>query len=510
MRSISTEAKVGVFVLAAMIILGYMSFRVGEYGFGIRKGYPVRVVFDNVAGLERDAAVQIAGVEVGRVESIALEDGRAVVTLRILPSVKLEKDVIASLKTHGILGDKYVDIKPGSGEYGYIPEDGEIDHVEATADMDKMLRELGNIANDVKAVTASLRQVMGGDEGEANLHAIVENTRDLTVNLNRVVEKSDESFSRLAESLTEASHEIQRTFVSLSEISDKINHGEGTIGQLVENRDVFDNLNRSVAALGDITERINRGEGTLGQLVENRELFDNLTSTVESLQKVTAQISSGEGTIGKLVYEDETVDNINRGLKSIDRSMEGINRYVSKTEQFRTYLAYRGEYLARTDKAKSYFTVRIQPREDMFYALGIVADPRGKRTVTERTDYSTGRTVRYEEYDKSGVLFDAQIGKRFRDIVLRGGIFESTGGVGVDYFAFKDALQFTFEAFDFDDERRTHLKAYADYRLFKNVYLTAGWDDFISKHGNSSPFFGLAIRFEDKDLKYMLSNIPLP
>jgi len=92
---ISSEAKVGLFVLVALIILGYMSFRVGEYGFGLKKGYPVNVVFDDATGLEKDASVQIAGVEVGRVESISLKDGKGLVTLRILPSVKLEEDTEA-------------------------------------------------------------------------------------------------------------------------------------------------------------------------------------------------------------------------------------------------------------------------------------------------------------------------------------------------------------------------------------------------------------------------------
>lgn len=459
----------------AIIILGYMSFRVGEYGFGLKKGYTVSATFESVSGLKRDAFVQIAGVEVGRVERIALKDGRAEVTMRIVPSVRLERDVTASLKTYGILGDKYVDIVPGTRDLGYIPEGGEIVYVETPADLDRLLRELGAIANDVMAVTASLRHVIGGDEGESNLRAIVESTRDLTVNLNRVVEKSDKSFTQLAESLTEASREIQKTFTVLS----------------------------------DISERINRGEGTLGQLVENRELFDNLTTAVASIQGITDQISTGEGTIGKLIYEDETVENINLGLKSIDRSMESITQYISKTEQFRTFVGYRGEYITRSDKAKSYFQVRIQPREDMFYVLGLVSDPRGRRTITDRS-VGGAPPVRTEEYDKSGLLFDAQIGKRFKDVVLRGGIFESTGGVAADYFSFNDRLKITFEAFDFDDERRTHLKAYADYELFRNVYLTAGWDDFISKHGDSSPFFGFSFRFEDRDLKYILSSVPTP
>jgi len=104
MSAISTEAKVGLFVLAGFIILGYMSMQIGKRGFGTKKGYNYDVLFDNAAGLNKEASVQIAGVEVGHVESIRLQDGKALATLRIFPEVKLEKDVRAAIKTHGVLG----------------------------------------------------------------------------------------------------------------------------------------------------------------------------------------------------------------------------------------------------------------------------------------------------------------------------------------------------------------------------------------------------------------------
>ena len=508
MGSISTEAKVGLFVLVALVILAYMSFHVGEYGFGLKKGYLVTVSFDNASGLERDASVQIAGVEVGRIEGIGLKNGRAHVTMRILPDVKLEKDVTASIKTHGILGDKYIELIPGAGEEGYIEEGGKVARVESQADLDKLMRELGSIANDVMAVTASLKQVLGGEEGQANLKAIVLNTKELSENLNRVVAQNDEKIDILVTNLNEASTSMQKTFASLSEIADKINRGRGTIGQLVDNREVFDNLNKTVSSLQEIAERVNRGEGTIGKLVSNDGLYDNLDRTLTSLGDITDRINAGEGTIGKLVNDEETVNNLNAGLKSIDKSMGGIERYISRAERLRTFLSYRGEYLIDKSNAKSYVNIRIQPREDVFYMLGAVSDPRGKRTVTDRT--VGGVTTRYEEYDKSGLLINAQIGKRFKDVTLRGGFFESTGGVGLDYFAFDDRLKCTFEAFDFDDDRNAHLKMYADYRLFKHVYLTAGWDDFINNEGNESPFVGLSIIFEDEDLKYLLSSVPMP
>ncbi|MCK9275406.1 MAG: MlaD family protein [Syntrophales bacterium] len=507
MRSISTEAKVGLFVLVALAVLAYMSFRVGEYGFGHKKGYLVTAAFDNVAGLEKDASVRIAGVEVGRIEEISLKNGRAQVTLRIHPDVELEKDVQASIKTHGILGDKYIEIAPGTEEVGYMRPGGEITRVEQQADLDRLLRELGSITSDIMAVTATLKDVVGGEEGQTNLKAIVSNTKELSENLNRVVTQNNEKINLLVTNLNRASGSMQKTFASLHEITDKINKGQGTIGQLVENREIFDNLNKTLASLNKITEKVSQGEGTIGKLVAKDDLFETLNRTAVSLQNITEKIDAGEGTIGKLVNDEETVESLNAGLKSIDRSMSGIERYISRADSFRTFFSYRGEYLMSESNAKSYVNVRIQPREDVFYVLGAVADPRGRRTVTERI--ADGQTVKFEEYDKGELLIDAQIGKRFRDIAMRGGFFESTGGVGVDYFALNDTLKITFEAFDFDKDRNAHLKFYADYRLFRHVSLTAGWDDFISSEGNESPFVGLSISFEDKDLKYLLSSIPI-
>ena len=229
--------------------------------------------------------------------------------------------------------------------------------------------------------------------------------------------------------------------------------------------------------------------------------MDKLNKTLASLEEVTEKINEGRGTIGKLVNDDETVRNLNEGLT-------GLNRYVNKAEQFRTFLSYRGEYLFEKSNAKSYLDLRIQPNEDKFYILGIVSDPRGKRTTR---DYITnGVTTRTEEWDRDGLLFNLQIGKRYRDLVLRGGLIESTGGFGIDYFALNDKLKFSFEAFDFSSDRRAHLKTGVEYRLLKHLYLTAGWDDFISDQDNRSFYGGFAIRFEDDDLKYLLTTTPIP
>ena len=492
MFSLSSEAKVGLFVLVAMIILGYMSIQVGKQTFGLRKGYVVEASFSNAAGLERDASVQIAGVEVGRVEAIRLKDGMAFVTMRIRPDVNLEKDVSVSMKTHGILGDKYVEITPGTKGEAYLADGEEITKVQRTADIDRLLNQIGAIADDIKSVTGSLSKVMGGEAGEATLGAILDNIRQLSHNLNAVVKNNEANISAMLENSRQLTANLNRI----------VTQNDEKIAKTLDNlKSASKEMEKTFAALSDVTESIKKGEGTLGQLVKDKAMADKLSNTMASLQDITEKINQGKGSIGRLINEEDTVNNLNE-------SLSGINRYVTKAEQFRTFLSYRGEYLFDKSEGKSYLDLKIQPKEDIFYVVGLVSDPRGRRTIRDTT--TGGVTTHTEEWDKQGLLFNVQIGKRWKDIVLKGGFFESTGGIGLEYLTFNDRLKLSFEAFDFSSDRRTHLKAAAEYRLFKHLYLTAGWDDFISDQGNRSPFAGLAIRFEDEDLKYLITSTPIP
>lgn len=471
MLSISTEAKVGIFVLVSLLILGYMSFRVGQAGFGLKKGYTVSAVFDNVTGLDKAGSVEMAGVPIGKVESIRLTDGKALVTMRINPDVKIRGDVTAAIKTHGVLGDKYIEITPAAtGEY--LESGGRIARTESQADLDKVLSQFSSVMDDIKKVSSSLGNTIGGDEGQDQIRSILANLRQITENLNRVVKRNDEKFDQLVDNLKSASKEMDRTFSQLADMATDVNQGKGTVGKLLKDKDLADNLNKTLASLQDITNKLNEGKGTLG----------------------------------KLINDEETVNNLNE-------SLTGINRYVNKAEQFRTFLSYRGEYLFRDGgNTKSYLDLRIQPRDDKFYILGAVYDPKGRRTVTDTTVTQNGvsTTTSTEQYERDKFLFNAQIGKRWRDLAFRGGVMESTGGAGLDYYAFNDKLKLTFEAFDFDPDRRPHLKGYAEYRLMKHLFVSAGWDDFISKEGNSSGFVGFSIRFEDEDLKYLLTSTPIP
>ena len=496
MSKISPEAKVGIFVVIGIVILGYMSMKVGKFDFRAR-GYEIKVYFDSVSGLVEDAPVEIAGVEVGRVLKISLEDGKALVALMINPDVKLTKDVKAAMRTRGVLGDKYVELIPGSPYAPLIKPGERIIRTEPATDMDVLMNVMGDVAKNIDKLTTSLANVFADERGEASLRSTMESMEEMTETLNRTVQQNNENVTK-----------IIANFSDFSEILKDM--GDANSDDI---RNIVANVNRAsekiedlIAGINDIATKINEGKGSIGKLVNEEEMVDNLTEALASLNEISDKINKGEGTIGKLVNEDETVENINS-------SLAGINDYMQKLDTFRTYLDYRGEYLFDSNDVKSYLTLRIQPREDKYYLLQVVDDPQGKDSVTDitRTTAAGGTTSEHiVETDKDGLKFSAQIAKRYYNLGLRGGLFESTGGIAVDYYFLNDSLTLSLEAFDFDPDRNAHLKFKADYTPFKHIYISSGFDDFISDEGKESFFIGAGIKFLDEDIKTLLSNIPIP
>jgi phospholipid/cholesterol/gamma-HCH transport system substrate-binding protein len=125
MKQSSVELGVGVFVLLGIICVGYLTIRLGEIEVLGDKYYLLNARFKSVSGLKMGAQVDIAGVQVGQVDSIALDpkDLMAMVRLKIKDVIVLSDDVIASIKTAGLLGDKYVQLSPGGSDKILKPGD---------------------------------------------------------------------------------------------------------------------------------------------------------------------------------------------------------------------------------------------------------------------------------------------------------------------------------------------------------------------------------------------------
>ena len=113
MRKFDLELAVGLFVIAGIVCLAYLTIKLGQLEVLGDKGYEIQAVFSSSGGLKTGSSVVIAGVEVGRVKKVVLDDYQARVTMSLPLEVKIQEEAIASIKTKGLIGEKYVEISPG-------------------------------------------------------------------------------------------------------------------------------------------------------------------------------------------------------------------------------------------------------------------------------------------------------------------------------------------------------------------------------------------------------------
>ncbi len=132
------EILVGVFVLIGLACVAYLTIRLGNVDLFGASGYALQADFDSASGLTSGAPVEIAGVVVGRVDRIALDKDRARVTLRLEPTIRVQEDAIASIRTRGLIGEKYVLILPG-GSDRIVPPGGRIRETESPPDLQDLL-----------------------------------------------------------------------------------------------------------------------------------------------------------------------------------------------------------------------------------------------------------------------------------------------------------------------------------------------------------------------------------
>lgn len=477
----SREARVGIFVLLGLIILTYFTFRVSKWGLIAERGYRLTVDVESAAGIEPKADVKMAGVPIGKIEEIRLAGNRAQLVLRIRPEFGIPADSVGVIQSQGFLGERYLELVPGRDPR--LLADGErVIRTEAPASMDALVKKLDSIGDDIKKFTTSISESFGTEEGKESLKRIIANIDRLTADLANISSGSREDIRAVIANLRAFSETLKEETPGLVAKLERM--GDDVSGVVGDNRE---NLKESIANLKAASAR--------------------LDNTLDHAGKVMAKIDRGEGTLGKLV-------NDNTAHTSITDTLEGINRYVRKTEQLKTFIDYRLEWLSRPDEYKHYVNLRLQPTADKYYQIGVVDDPRGryKNIVKTETVTPPGTTVTTEEdsYDDK-LKFTALIAKRFHGFTVKGGMIESSGGLGVDYELLKDRLTLGTEIYDFSrKDLHPHLKVYGNYDVVKNFFITGGVDEVLnSERDLRSLFLGFGIKFEDEDIKTVIGAVPI-
>jgi phospholipid/cholesterol/gamma-HCH transport system substrate-binding protein len=161
--------------------------------------------------------------------------------------------------------------------------------------------------------------------------------------------------------------------------------------------------------------------------------------------------------------------------------------------------------------------LRLQPTADKYYTIGVVDDPRGKFSSSTRTVTVNGtQTTTSEEKFDDKLKISALIARKFSGLTVKGGVIESTGGLGVDYELLKNRLTVGADIWDFNRKDLStnslppHLKLYGNYDIVKNLFVTGGVDDVLADERNlRTLFLGFGIKFADEDIKTVLGAVPI-
>lgn len=446
MKTFTTEIKVGIFAAVVIFLLAWATIRVGDKTSVHGGGYDLNVVFENATGLKVKAPVELAGVQVGVVKGIRLLDSRqARVTLAMSKEVKLPNDSAAVLRTRGFLGETYVEMVPGTPDRQILAFGETIPFASRTGDINSLVSQFSEIAEDIKQITGSLKDTIGQGKDSP---------------INQIVGNLDE-FTRAIKELTL--------------------RNEGNIDRVTENL---------AAMTGELREIVAKGRSDV------EESMDRIAS-------ITRKIDEGKGTVGRLVNDEETVDKLNDAVDSLNDTLGSFKR-------LETEIGFHTEYMGTSKDFKNYVSLALRPAPDKAFLVDVVSDPNPDPTrVQKTTDVTVGGattqvTTNTATIDRSKLLFSAQLAKKFYDFTLRGGIIESTGGLGLDFS--KGPLGVEFSAFSFmsKENQRPHLKLMGNINLTRNFYFVGGADDFISNLGQKNWFVGGGFKLVDDDIKTVM------
>jgi phospholipid/cholesterol/gamma-HCH transport system substrate-binding protein len=223
---------------------------------------------------------------------------------------------------------------------------------------------------------------------------------------------------------------------------------------------------------------------------------------MEHIDSVAGRIDRGEGTIGKLTKDDQLVNEV-QGVA------EGVNDYVQNLTRLQTIVGLRSDYLFLANAIKSYVSLRLQPKEDKYYEVELINDPKGLTSITEQDVQTTNplmgppfyKTITYTT--TNSFRFSLQFAKRFGPFTGRFGIKESTGGIGLDIHLLQDRFEIVNDYFGFSEEIRQRFRSYVSYEFLKHLWLYGGVDHLLEPDLRDY-FIGLQLRYTDEDLKTIL------
>jgi phospholipid/cholesterol/gamma-HCH transport system substrate-binding protein len=313
MNNPAQTVRVGLFFILGLA-LAWITFESLNGGHLFRpEGYTVVAPFANLKGLKTGDEVLMAGVKIGTVDQTRLGAQRVEAVLTIDPKVRIPTDAVASIQTSSLLGSQHLAVSFGQAST-YLKNGDEIRTVNTT-DMNEVIEKLGSLGSKLEQVAGDIGKALGGDGGSGSL------------------------FSRVDKLVEENGPKLTETIANLQDITAKLKQGEGTMGRLINDPKLHDELLASVAEIKaaatdarafvsdtkGIVADVKAGRGTLGVLLYDETTAGNIKITAQNLRDLSAKLNSGQGTFGKLLADDSLYKEAQNLMKKADRALEGLN-----------------------------------------------------------------------------------------------------------------------------------------------------------------------------------------
>jgi phospholipid/cholesterol/gamma-HCH transport system substrate-binding protein len=313
----SIETRLGMFfalaIIAALVILESL----GAFAFFWR-GYHLHALFKNVQELKVGDAVKMGGVPVGRVESIALTNTFALVTMNLDQKMKdeVKLDSAATVRFTGLMGQNYVDISFGTPAGVKAADDATLPSVEQP-DLSVLMGKLDNVASGVENLTKSFSG-----------------------------EQIDKLLGPLTELVQNNKSNLSATLDNAKLISDRIAQGQGTVGKLINSDELYvtalntvsnlqgtaadikkasEEAHALLASANDVIAQVKSGQGTLGKIIYDDALHHQAAGAMTNLNQILEKINNGDGTVSQLI-------NTNSMLRDVKLSLEKVNKATDSLE----------------------------------------------------------------------------------------------------------------------------------------------------------------------------------
>lgn len=308
------QVRVGLLILVALGVLSVGVFLVGDTGNVFGERYRLVTLVRSASGLVPGAAVQLAGQTVGQVDDIRFispderpKTGEAVaIVLAINVDVQdqIRVDSRAQVRTQGLLGDRLIDIAPGTSE-SRVLQPGDTVASAASLDYDALLAEGAEAVGDLTDVASNLSGLTRGLlEGQGTLGRLV---------------VDEQLYDRLVD-LT----------ASLDTVVASVAAPGSNLMRVLQDDTLYTAIRSAVASFDTLSRAVVAGEGTLGQLVRSDSLYHQLSGTVSRADSLLAGLLAGQGSVGRLLEDEQLYEELLRTLVELNAMLEDVRRDPSR------------------------------------------------------------------------------------------------------------------------------------------------------------------------------------